>query len=261
MFTSFSSVISSLYTIFQEEYGRSTEAKIVKVVSVIIAFLSLLIVTPGNPIPKWPWPWRIAAASFGLFSLSVAMLIAVYRRYARSLPPIRKKLITSGCPIIRAEQDSDKVFQSQTEGSIQVATVKVINTLHDKTLPVQNETSIKALLFYREVHGEDHYDSTRAAWMGTDHYYLDFYVGKPEHLIVAFKRPDGGVYFVETYYDEPVSMKGEVYAPEYKQLTGDLYHVTVQLIQHNEIVGQFNCRLILNPYFGISFTKRDSLKN
>jgi len=259
MFKAFWSALVHCRVIFQEEYGRSQEAKIVKVISAIIAGLSLFIVVPGNPIPSWRWPWRIAAASFGLLFLSVAMLTAVYRRYVRSLPPIRKKLLTSGCPILRAEQDSDKIFQPKTDGSIQVATIKVMNTLYDKTVPVQDETSIKALLFYREFDGEDHHDSTRAAWMETDHYYLDFYVGKPEYLIVAFKRPDSKSYFVETYYDEPLSMKGEIYSPEYKQLTGDLYHVTVQLVQHNELVGQFNCRLVLNPYFGISFTKRDNL--
>jgi hypothetical protein len=119
--------------------------------------------------------------------------------------------------------------------------------------------NIKALVFYREVDGPDRHDLTRTAWMETDGYCLDFHVGEPECLIVAVKKPDGKFYCVENYYDEPVSSRGEIYAPQYKRLSGDLYHVTVQLVQHNDLVGQFNCRLILKPYFGISFTKRDWL--
>lgn len=254
MLKAFWSALAHCYTIFQEEYAQSPEAKIIKIITAVTGFASLFVVFPGNPITRWAWSWRIAAAAIGLLFVSLAMLVALYRRHSRLIIPSTKKYLkTIGQEVVTATQDSDGIFAESSNGDLQIAVVKIVNTLHDKltpgNVPLQDLRSVGVLLFYRAIDGNDWLDIARGGWLGTDQCFLDFLIGRPENLMLGIKKGKR-FYALESDYEE-----GVFYRPELKELTADSYVVTVHLAQKDILIRQFGCRLTLNPHFGITFMK------
>ena len=158
------------------------------------------------------------------------------------------KLQFSTTTIIEAHQGEDRIYVEgkNAEDDLQLAVIKISNTLTLPEVAVTSVSSVRAQLFYREIGGPHKSDISLGAWVGTDLTYWDFGVGSSRLLIVAGGCALGAFTIENDYMEDH-----ETYDPQTQELTAKVYEVIVQLMsgtyRNSELIGQCTLRLTTRP--------------